>query len=927
MSDVDISIRLVDREIQASLRRIERGFESMRASANRATASTATGFDRAASSVRKFESSIVLLTRSFQLLAGGAAFDIFRRFVDEVESANNALRTLAGTEEQFIALQNQAIAVANQTGATYRSTAASIARVYRSIEDMGGSAKDAVQIVATLNKTLMVSGATTSEAASTLTQFTQALQSGVLQGDELRSLRENAPLIFKAIAKSAGVATSELKKMGSEGKLTTELITKAVLDPKFATALDELRSRMNLTFTQQLQIATNNFAVFLEQLNRSSGVLNFIGQSLIKLSEAIQVLADYKATTAILALTAAILNYRNTVVIATLATRNLSAVWVLMAGSIQKAAAAVALFVRTNPVLFGLSVILAGVAFAYDKITAGAKKAEEQMRTFRDNAALETTGLDEFLSERQLATLIEAKAQLEANKVKVQEIRVEQEKLAQKAEAASKLQQSASFLLEQSYRTQSAEYDRVVQKIEDSNMALRETVVLMDQVIAAIKQSQAIGDAIKSADDVVAGLAKQLEQTRALKQTDQERIDAAKQLVKIEENKALNALRTKDALARTAEVQRLINQEGLSREQAEQKQRQQFVAAQELIRLSFQKTADDAEIYVKAVIDAEKANENFGKSVKEKKGKDNTSLFKDYAESVEQARIALANLQKQIEAVRSGASDKQLAALQRQAELEQRIAEIRARYAETPDKGQALIDAAIKEAALNQELDDGNELRSKQLDLEKKILNANNEVFIQTEKLRALQNGASAEEIAALEKKLRLTLEYKGVSVDAAAAAEEAADKSVKKFETAEEKLAKMRAAAAEWGGKIGTALGEVAVGAKKATDAVKELLLEVIKLIVKLLVIKALEVFGRSSSISGGIGSIMPQSGVLSFSSGPAINVYNYGSAPGGVQATRNSDGSINLIIGQITNAIQRGGNPLDQTLRRTYGLGRVGN
>src|SRR5690606_168511 len=68
------------------------------------------------------------------------------------------------------------------------------------------------------------------EQAAGILQLGQALGSGFLQGDELRSIRENAPLLAQAIANEFGVTIAKLKDLGAEGELTTDRVFKAILN-------------------------------------------------------------------------------------------------------------------------------------------------------------------------------------------------------------------------------------------------------------------------------------------------------------------------------------------------------------------------------------------------------------------------------------------------------------------------------------------------------------------------------------------------------------------------------------------------------------------------------------------------------------------------------------------------------------------------
>lgn len=104
------------------------------------------------------------------------------------------------------------------------------AKLIRSASSVAKSELEIAAATDTVTKAFKAGGASTQEQISGILQLSQALGSGVLQGDELRSLRENAPLIAKAIADEFGVTVAGLKKLGEQGKLTSERVFKALLN-------------------------------------------------------------------------------------------------------------------------------------------------------------------------------------------------------------------------------------------------------------------------------------------------------------------------------------------------------------------------------------------------------------------------------------------------------------------------------------------------------------------------------------------------------------------------------------------------------------------------------------------------------------------------------------------------------------------------
>ncbi|WP_231436400.1 tape measure protein, partial [Escherichia coli] len=76
---------------------------------------------------------------------------------------------------------------------------------------------------------LKISGASTAEAGSVITQFSQALAQGVLRGEEFNSVNESGDRIVRALAAGMGVARKDLKAMADDGKLTADKVVPALI--------------------------------------------------------------------------------------------------------------------------------------------------------------------------------------------------------------------------------------------------------------------------------------------------------------------------------------------------------------------------------------------------------------------------------------------------------------------------------------------------------------------------------------------------------------------------------------------------------------------------------------------------------------------------------------------------------------------------
>ena len=219
------------------------------------------------------------------LLAGVAAAVSVREIVqlsDTVGNLRNKLITISPTlkdvENQF----NAVGAIALQSRAPLEAVGDLYFRIARAGNELGISQKQAADITETLSKAMTTTGLSAAEAAGPLLQIGQALQSGRFQGDELRSVLEGMPVVSQALAQELGVTVGELRKLGSEGKITADVFVRAMQRAK--AGVDDAFARSVPTITQsftQLQTALAlSFAEF-DKITGGSGSLANVLQSVV----------------------------------------------------------------------------------------------------------------------------------------------------------------------------------------------------------------------------------------------------------------------------------------------------------------------------------------------------------------------------------------------------------------------------------------------------------------------------------------------------------------------------------------------------------------------------------------------------------------------------------------------------------------------
>lgn len=178
--------------------------------------------------------------------------------------------------------QTDVMRISRATRSELTSTAVLYGKMSTSAKTLNASQQQVARATETVTKALKVSGASTSETASTVLQLGQALSSGKLNGDEFRSLAENAPRLMKLMADSMGVPIGSLKKLASEGQLTSDKLMRAFTDPRYFAELEEEFRLIPKTFGDAMtaveNLATVTFGAFNEGGQFSQSLYDFADQ-------------------------------------------------------------------------------------------------------------------------------------------------------------------------------------------------------------------------------------------------------------------------------------------------------------------------------------------------------------------------------------------------------------------------------------------------------------------------------------------------------------------------------------------------------------------------------------------------------------------------------------------------------------------------
>lgn len=144
------------------------------------------------------------------------------------EAAENRLKNLtSSTAEYELALKVASVA-AKDFGLTQTTATAAIADTYSRLNNLGYGLKQINELYRGFNVVAKEAGVSSDDAAGAFLQLSQALGAGVLNGDELAIILDRMPQLAQKIAAEMGVSAGQIKKLGSEGKITGDIIYKAL---------------------------------------------------------------------------------------------------------------------------------------------------------------------------------------------------------------------------------------------------------------------------------------------------------------------------------------------------------------------------------------------------------------------------------------------------------------------------------------------------------------------------------------------------------------------------------------------------------------------------------------------------------------------------------------------------------------------------
>jgi tape measure domain-containing protein len=242
------------------------------------------------------------LRAALVVFASIAILSAFAQYADALTRMSNKMRLVTSNTKQLNSVMGELFNISQRTRTSFEANVDLFTKVARSTSTMKLTFGELLEVTEAVAIATKISGEEASTAANGLRQFGQALASGTLNGDELRSVTENLARLASALATEFGVTGAQLRKFGKDnpGMLTNIRLVKALIEQ-----FPQLREELGLTeltiqdafvrFNNQLQVFIGNLSASLGLAQKVDDVLQFIAVHLVQITIAIAALGALTA--------------------------------------------------------------------------------------------------------------------------------------------------------------------------------------------------------------------------------------------------------------------------------------------------------------------------------------------------------------------------------------------------------------------------------------------------------------------------------------------------------------------------------------------------------------------------------------------------------------------------------------------------------
>ncbi|MEQ1093322.1 tape measure protein [Acinetobacter johnsonii] len=239
--------------------------------------------NEATKGIKGLKTGYTALTSAMAALGIGASATEISRTADEFKVLEARIGLVTSKSGNFTQAFEGVKKIAIETRSNLTATAELFTRVKTATDQLGYSQERALNLTDLVNKSLIVGGGLAASNEAAIYQFNQALQSGVLRGEEFNSVMEQAPRLARALADGLGVNIGKLRAMAGEGKLTSEVIVKALESQ--SKALNAEFGKMPVTIGQSIENLKTAWTLYIGEADSATGASERVANAIKFVSE------------------------------------------------------------------------------------------------------------------------------------------------------------------------------------------------------------------------------------------------------------------------------------------------------------------------------------------------------------------------------------------------------------------------------------------------------------------------------------------------------------------------------------------------------------------------------------------------------------------------------------------------------------------
>lgn len=263
--------------------------------------------DKTASSFDKLEARLNAVAAAAKAAFMGMSVMTIIDTADQWGQYASRIKMATRSTEEYNLVQARMLESANRTYRSINETREGFIRMSPALRDMGLSLNQSIDAVDAFSGLLVVNAASADRGASALAAYSKSLQKGRIDSDAWETIASTMPSVIDLIAKSTGKAADEIRKMGAEGKLTTQDFTAALV--KNLGEINKQVEDMPTTVRDALQTLANGFTEYIGWSNEAHGITATLASTVELLGDKFAFLANVglaAATGAILRQTVAV---------------------------------------------------------------------------------------------------------------------------------------------------------------------------------------------------------------------------------------------------------------------------------------------------------------------------------------------------------------------------------------------------------------------------------------------------------------------------------------------------------------------------------------------------------------------------------------------------------------------------------------------